>query len=290
MSTLFRIQYGFGKMVLLMAVVTTFIVSTSMRRLRISGADSQLAGRRRLITGVAEDTVQLQLARRLIKAYPDCIAAVQGNQVIFKNGVKLPLDDGRQKTLIQEYAEADIEDQLRTRYVKGKTPRPAELDDPGRIRNDSLFKVMYGAMPAAVQRNLVTITWLPNTAPQQLRVTRINGVDKKLQAISAELEKLPAMLPYAREAAGTYSWRVIKGTTRLSTHSYGIAIDINTTFSNYWQWDNKTTDEHRKIPQYVNRIPQQIVDIFEKHGFIWGGKWYHYDTMHFEYRPEMLAD
>lgn len=26
----------------------------------------------------------------------------------------------------------------------------------------------------------------------------------------------------------------------------------------------------------------------EKHGFIWGGCWYHYDTMHFEYRPELL--
>ena len=32
-----------------------------------------------------------------------------------------------------------------------------------------------------------------------------------------------------------------------------------------------------------------IVRIFEKHGFIWGGRWYHYDTMHFEYRPEMIA-
>jgi hypothetical protein len=34
----------------------------------------------------------------------------------------------------------------------------------------------------------------------------------------------------------------------------------------------------------------KIVDVFEKHGFIWGGKWYHYDTMHFEYRPELLND
>ena len=32
----------------------------------------------------------------------------------------------------------------------------------------------------------------------------------------------------------------------------------------------------------------KIVEIFERHGFIWGGKWYHYDTMHFEYRPELL--
>ena len=32
-----------------------------------------------------------------------------------------------------------------------------------------------------------------------------------------------------------------------------------------------------------------IVDVFERHGFIWGGRWFHYDTMHFEYRPELLA-
>src|SRR5690242_16362928 len=28
---------------------------------------------------------------------------------------------------------------------------------------------------------------------------------------------------------------------------------------------------------------------FEQHGFIWGGRWAHYDTMHFEYRPELLG-
>jgi hypothetical protein len=31
------------------------------------------------------------------------------------------------------------------------------------------------------------------------------------------------------------------------------------------------------------------VAVFERHGFIWGGRWAHYDTMHFEYRPELLG-
>jgi len=31
------------------------------------------------------------------------------------------------------------------------------------------------------------------------------------------------------------------------------------------------------------------VKVFKKHGFIWGGNWYHFDGMHFEYRPEFLA-
>jgi len=40
---------------------------------------------------------------------------------------------------------------------------------------------------------------------------------------------------------------------------------------------------------FKNELPWEIVRIFEAHGFIWGGKWYHYDTMHFEYRPELIG-
>ena len=40
---------------------------------------------------------------------------------------------------------------------------------------------------------------------------------------------------------------------------------------------------------YHNRMPKEIVAIFEKHGFIWAGESYHYDTMQLEYRPELLA-
>lgn len=36
-------------------------------------------------------------------------------------------------------------------------------------------------------------------------------------------------------------------------------------------------------------MPMQIVDAFERHGFTWGGRWNHYDTMHFEYRQELVA-
>jgi hypothetical protein len=31
-----------------------------------------------------------------------------------------------------------------------------------------------------------------------------------------------------------------------------------------------------------------VIRIFEEEGFIWGGKWAMYDTMHFEYHPELL--
>ena len=67
-------------------------------------------------------------------------------------------------------------------------------------------------------------------------------------------------------------------------HSWGAAIDINAAHADYWLWHGSVVTDGAP----VNRIPLEIVAIFERHGFIWGGKWSHYDTMHFEYRPELL--
>ena len=116
-------------------------------------------------------------------------------------------------------------------------------------------------------------------------LTSKNGVADKLQLVSNELDKIPKYYKYLENPGGTYNWRTIQGTNRQSPHSYGFAIDINIKYSNYWRWDS--IDGSDSIP-YVNRIPLEIVEVFEKHGFIWGGKWYHYDTMHFEYRPELF--
>ena len=97
-----------------------------------------------------------------------------------------------------------------------------------------------------------------------------------------EIELLPAEIKrFAHTSAGAFNCRTVKDTGKRSMHAYGAAIDLNTKFADYWLW-NKAG--------YRNRIPFEIVAIFERHGFIWGGKWGHFDTMHFEYRPELLID
>jgi len=168
-------------------------------------------------------------------------------------------------------------------YVPGpnwNSPPPVDYD-PGRIRVEEFFNKMYGNSAKEVEANLVKIDWMPKSTNSKVLITKINGVDKALAKVSAELDELPENLKkYVTKTAGTFNYRVIAGTDKLSMHSYGIAIDINTKYSDYWQWN--------KDLKYVNKIPFEIVEIFERHGFIWGGKWYHYDTMHFEYRPELL--
>lgn len=229
--------------------------------------------------------------QKLLLAYPEFLDSADENTLYWYDGTEMIYDDGIEnkdfETLLNE---PNLEDQMSMEYVKGDGYEiPPEINfDPGRVRYEPFFLKMYGNSSGEVRSNLVPISWLPYTLNKTLMVTSVNGVDEKLQAISEELDELPADLrKYVKKTAGTFNWRVISGTNRLSAHSFGIAIDINVDYSNYWRWEKTGPDG---VLIYKNKIPMEIVEIFEKHGFIWGGKWYHYDTMHFEYRPELLVE
>ena len=226
--------------------------------------------------------------QKILAAYPDQIKEYRDGYLIFHDQTKMLFDDGKTKSHLELMADPDIKDMFFYPYLKGPMNAPPErLDDPGRIRNEEFFKKIYGGTPQEVQQHLTEIQWCPNTVNQTLKVTTINHVDKQLLKISERLDQHPEWASCFR--AGAFRWRVIAGTDRLSAHSFGIAIDLSSNCSEYWQWDYQTADELVPI-EYKNRFPVEIVAIFEEHGFIWGGKWYHYDTMHFEYRPELLME
>jgi D-alanyl-D-alanine carboxypeptidase len=69
------------------------------------------------------------------------------------------------------------------------------------------------------------------------------------------------------EYAGCYYPRFIAGTTRLSNHSFGLALDLNV------PGNQRGT---------VGEMDRFVVQIFEKWGFTWGGHWRYTDPMHFE--------
>jgi D-alanyl-D-alanine carboxypeptidase len=69
------------------------------------------------------------------------------------------------------------------------------------------------------------------------------------------------------EYAGCYNPRFIAGTTQLSLHAFGIALDLNV------PGNQRGT---------VGEIDRNVVRIFQKWGFTWGGDWAWTDPMHFE--------
>jgi hypothetical protein len=227
----------------------------------------------------------------LLSAYPEFLVSADANSIYWKDGTKMIYDDEKVKKDFESLLNlANLKDQMSICYPKGAigiASLPVNYD-PGRIRHESFFYKMYGSTQEEVRKKLVPVAWLPKTLKETILVTSVNGIDKKVKAISEELDVLPSDLKkYLEKPGGTFLWRKIAGTQRQSTHSFGTTIDINVRYSNYWRYDKP---DKNGLYKYVNRIPAKIVEIFEKHGFIWGGKWYHYDTMHFEYRPELLVD
>lgn len=230
--------------------------------------------------------------RALLQAYPKHLKTATRQAIIWHDGTVMPYDDGKgDKKFQQLLDQPDLEDQFRYAYPMGaKYASPARNHDPGRIRFEPFFFKMYGATKQEVQKKLTTIVWMPKTYNVKLQVTTVNDVHLKIQALSDELDTKPHLHKYLANPGGTFNWRTIAGTNRMSTHSFGTTIDINVEYSNYWRWAVKSPQEDSPVViEYKNRIPLELVEIFEKHGFIWGGKWYHYDTMHFEYRPELLT-
>jgi hypothetical protein len=69
------------------------------------------------------------------------------------------------------------------------------------------------------------------------------------------------------EYAGCYYPRFIAGSTTLSNHSFGLALDLNV------PGNQRGT---------VGEIDRGVVSIFKEWGFAWGGDWSYTDPMHFE--------
>ena len=227
-------------------------------------------------------------ALKFINSYPDFIKDYSNNYIIWNDEEKMLFDDySSYKDFDDELNNSSLKNQLKIKYIKingNENYIPNKNEDPGRIRYEPFFKKMYGENIKQVKNNLTEITWLPESSNKKLWVSKINNIDKKIIAISNEIEKLPANIKkFALYPNGAFYHRKIINTNRLSVHSFGIAIDLDIKNSHYWVWDKKNNKMH-----YNNKIPLEIVEIFEKYGFIWGGRWYHYDTMHFEYRPELL--
>jgi hypothetical protein len=78
-----------------------------------------------------------------------------------------------------------------------------------------------------------------------------------------------------------YNFRFVSGTTKLSDHAIGLAIDINPK-QNPWIHPS-ALNKFPYIPGEKGTIEKgdDVVSIFEKYGWSWGGNWRNPDYQHF---------
>lgn len=237
-----------------------------------------------------QDQKLVPILAALAAGYPKALQALEirpdQRLLVCLAGQKFIYDDGITKTFEQRLDHPDIKDMFYQTYpLANPTDRLPKEFDPGRCRVEALFMTLYGDSESVVAKNCVAVEFCGNS----VKFNAHYGAAEALRTVSADLTPLLAQKPelrsYVNKLAGTFNWRKVAGTERLSNHSFATAIDLNVDKAAYWRWQSPTQLETFSRKSW----PTEIIEIFERHGFIWGGKWWHFDTMHFEYRPEIIA-
>ena len=77
---------------------------------------------------------------------------------------------------------------------------------------------------------------------------------------------------------------MVEGSTRLSRHAYGMAIDINPVYNPYVTYENGVehispegsepyADCSADFPHKIGAEGDLCLELFEEQGFTWGGNW-----------------
>jgi hypothetical protein len=223
----------------------------------------------------------------LMTIYAAFVSTISGDGedavINMTDGTEIHWSDKRVKTFEETLETPSLKDHFNCAMTADAPLRaPAFNEDPGRARNETFLKSIYGHTPDKVKINLEKVPW-PFSGPRTNILFNQNaGAAEALSRVIERLKQMPRGFSASLSTKpGTFNHRQIAGTNRLSAHSFGIAIDLISSKTDYWRWSRV------KNPLvYRNRMPVEIVHAFEAEGFLWGGRWYHYDTMHFEYRPE----
>jgi len=244
--------------------------------------------------------------RAFQKSFPDKISAVSfidNDWTITAGGVTFFWAGGR----LLPRAEKDKTDSYSPHffYIIPANPMPPESYPPqyienlrsrgnntARLERRDVNRTFMGILYGGLERNqieslIVRVDFLG------YRVNVHRDIVEPLKRVDAEIRKWSGAKDFISSLGSIdgYSWRQIAGTQRMSYHSWGLAVDIQPKRLGgkaiYWQWEMERNKDWMLVPLENRWNPPQVIEAFEKEGFIWGGKWQVYDNMHFEYRPEL---
>ena len=78
----------------------------------------------------------------LVRSYPKFLDRIEGNELLWKDGTRMRVDDGKVRSPSND---ADVKDMFLMRYPLGEKGVPPEPNfDPARVRYLPLFNKMYG--------------------------------------------------------------------------------------------------------------------------------------------------
>lgn len=264
------------------------------------------------VTAAQETDNGRQTVLSLVRAYPGRVispairdgdwSVVVGGRIFFwEDGRLLPADQRANRdryTAHRFYSyepgplqvrevSAELEERLRERN------NLADRDE--RVGYNGFFEALYGIETRADAESVVrSVRFLDRPVRvHPLLVEPLERVEERIRKGAADDVATQRFLSELSQIHG-YNWREIAGTARRSYHSYGTAIDLlphsfNRQFP-YWRWAfDAGVEQWWEIPLEQRwAVPDRVIAAFEAEGFVWGGKWLMFDSMHFEYRPEVM--
>jgi hypothetical protein len=265
----------------------------------------------------AEDMVKLFAAAYAGRLGPAVFQ--DGDWTLEMDGVRWYYAQGR----FLSGEDADRPEDFRPQFLYRYSPEaPGSPDEPSPWQNmadhiisrrESLNSYSFYRLtgnPGAARSSFFETLWQARTREEAFsQQKRINFLDRSLQIhqdivaplgrVEARIQELakndpeiPAWLNNLASITG-WNWRNIAGSENRSFHAYGAAVDLlmktQTGMETYWQWTAAKGIDWRTVPaERRQNPPTAVIRTFEEQGFIWGGRWSRYDTMHFEYHPELL--
>lgn len=113
----------------------------------------------------------------------------------------------------------------------------------------------------------IPLDWDTSKSASGIRCHRL--IVPLLESVFAEIVR-SGLQKSVKTYGGCYNWRMKRGQAKPSTHSWGIAIDLNA---------------RTNAMGTAGDMDPALVALFEARGFTWGGRWSgaNKDPMHFQY-------
>jgi hypothetical protein len=172
--------------------VPATVTSSAIRSIALRFASFVLITALGIAQAAALDETQSSAVAALVKAYPDFLEKIEGNDLVWKDGTRQRIDDGKAgKTFEAMLDDPDIKDMFAMTYPAGdKGLAPAVNFDPGRIRYMPLFLKMYGdCQKTNLAAGAADVVWLRSKYGKTVKFSKINGAAAALQKVSDELDR-----------------------------------------------------------------------------------------------------
>ena len=235
--------------------------------------------------------------RAFAEAYSTLIDSLTYDEddVVFYLGSRpIHFRDGRMLGTNREGEGAEVCDPIFYEYSLEPLTEPPAAPDEMPVYCTDLLESLWGDEETEIREHGSSVTFLDHRMfVNDLLIEPLAAVERDLREAA---RRDASVADWMAELDVTYSFisRKIAGSPTRSHHGWGLAVDfVPESYEGghvYWRWSrvfekqgwDRIPLEERWSP------PRAVVEIFERRGFVWGGKWAHFDVIHFEYRPEII--